>query len=235
MKIKALLVSAALGAAMVSSASAQVYSANAVGYVNMTIPAGFSIIANPLNGSPDNDINTVLLLPPAGDAATVYRYNTVTGAFGQPIQYIDGLGWLSFDPDPNALLIVPGEAFFITCPVAVDVTWVGEVPQGELSNPLPANNKLSIRSSQVPQTAQLGSPGVGLEFPGADADTVYIYSNAAGAYKQPYQFIDGLGWLSFNGDDEGTDGPTIPVGTGFFIQRQSAVGSDWNRTFSVNN
>jgi hypothetical protein len=115
------------------------------------------------------------------------------------------------------------------------VTWVGEVPQGDLSNPLPANNKLSIRSSQVPQTAQLGSPGVGLEFPGEDADTVYIYNNAAGAYKQPYQFIDGLGWLSFNGDDEGTDGPTIPVGTGFFIQRQSAVGSDWNRTFSVNN
>jgi hypothetical protein len=132
-------------------------------------------------------------------------------------------------------VLAPGEAFFIQMNAAADITWVGEVPQGDLSNPLPGANALSMRASEVPQAAQLGSPGVGLEFPGATGDTVYIFDNASGAYKQPYQYLTGLGWLDANPDTEGLDGPTIPVGTGFFLLQGATGAASWDRTFSVNN
>jgi hypothetical protein len=49
MRTKALLLTGVLGAALGSaSLMAQVYSLNAVGYINVTLPAGFSLIADPL-------------------------------------------------------------------------------------------------------------------------------------------------------------------------------------------
>ena len=47
MRTKTLLLTAALAAAGVVSSMAQVYSVNSVGYVNLTLPNGFSMIANP--------------------------------------------------------------------------------------------------------------------------------------------------------------------------------------------
>jgi hypothetical protein len=221
---------------MVGSASAQVYSANAVGYVNMTVPAGLSILANPLNGSPDNSLNNILVLSDLDIGATIFRFDTATQGYGPSIQWAGTfLGWLTSNPDPNWVVLAPGEAFFIRMNAAADVTWVGEVPQGELSNPLPGPNALSMRSSQVPQTAQIGQPGIGLGFPGNTGDVLYIFDNAAGNYKQSYSFLGGLGWLSANPDDEGFNGPTIPVGTGFFLLQGGAGATSWDRTFSVNN
>ena len=49
MRTKTLLLTAFVGALGFTAAQAQVYSVNAVGYVNKSIPAGFSIVANPLN------------------------------------------------------------------------------------------------------------------------------------------------------------------------------------------
>jgi hypothetical protein len=221
---------------MVGSASAQVYSANAVGYVNMTVPAGLSIIANPLNGSPDNSLNTVLFLTDGDIGATIFRFDTGTQAFGDAIQWGGTfLGWLTANPDPDWVVLAPGEAFFIQTIVPASVTWVGEVPQGNLSNPLPGDGLLSMRSSQVPQAAQIGSPGVGLEFPGVTGDTLFIFDNGTSNYKEPYQYLGGLGWLDANPDTEGLDGPTIQVGTGFFLQQGFGSASSWDRTFSVNN
>ena len=50
MRTKTLLLTAALSAAGIATSMAQVYSANAVGYVNKLIPTGFSMIANPVFG-----------------------------------------------------------------------------------------------------------------------------------------------------------------------------------------
>ena len=61
MNTKTLLLLGALGAAGMTSAVAQtnVYSVNAVGYINLTLPTGFSLIANQLN-STNNTIGSLL-------------------------------------------------------------------------------------------------------------------------------------------------------------------------------
>jgi hypothetical protein len=234
MRTKAILLAAAVGAVAVSNSMAQVYSANAVGYVNHDLVAGLQILANPLNQG-DNSLNTTLPLSDGAVGATVFRFDEAAQGYGETIQWIPGLGWFSNNVDPNWLVLNPGEAFFLQMFIPESITWVGEVPQGDLSNPLPANGALAMRSSQVPQEAQLGSPGVGLGFNGATGDTVFIFDIGTQLYKEGYQFLEGLGWLSGNADDEGFDGPTIPVGTGFFFQRVAPTGPSWDRTFSVNN
>ncbi len=237
MKIKALIITAALVVASVASSMAQVYSANAVGYVNMSLPAGLSLIANPLNNG-DNSLNTTLPLPDEAIGTTIYRFNAATQNYGEAMQWIPGLGWFSNDPDPNWLVLAPGEGFFIQALAALNVTFVGDVPQGTLHNTMPGDFNLSIRSSQVPQEAALGhiadttGAAVGLEFPAATGDTVFLWDVGTQNYAEAWQYLDGLGWLQ--GSNVVPDGPVIPVGSAFFVQKTGTGTQDWTRTFSVN-
>jgi hypothetical protein len=168
MRTKTLLLTAALGAVgLTSSTAQQVFSVNAVGFVNVVVPPGFSMVANPLNAA----TNTVpALFAGVPDGTTVYKFdgtsflvNTLDlGEWGIPAQ-----------------TLVPGEGAFIRNPgtAPFTVTFVGEVMQGSLSNPLPAG--FSIKSSQVPQSAAVATV---LGFPAADGDTIYQFVNAQNAY-----------------------------------------------------
>jgi hypothetical protein len=214
---------------------AQVYSVNAVGYVNVSVPAGaLAILANPLNGT-NNLLNTIMPLPDGSDGVTIYRFDTTTQNFADAIQFVTGVGWFSAsDPAPT---VNPGEAFFLNniLATALNITFVGEVPQGSLSNPVPGGNLLALRSSQVPQSAPLGdaATAASLQFPAAGGDTVYVFDVATQNYKDAYSYVDGFGWFSANPDDPGPVGPTIPVATGFFSQKVGAA-ANWTRNFSVN-
>jgi hypothetical protein len=236
MKIKALIITAALVVASVASSMAQVYSANAVGYVNMSLPAGLSLIANPLNNG-DNNLNTILPLPDEAIGTTIFRFNATAQNYGEAAQWIPGLGWFTTETDPNWLVLAPGEGFFIQCLAALNVTFVGDVPQGNLSNPMPGGFNLSIRSSQVPQEAPIGhladTTGAksGLEFPALTGDTLFLWDVTAQSYVA-WQYLDGLGWLE--GANIVADGPTIPVGSAFFVQKTGDGTQNWTRTFSVN-
>jgi len=59
MRTKTLLLSGVVAALTSASLMAQVYSLNAVGYINVTIPPGFSIVANQLNTT-NNNISPLL-------------------------------------------------------------------------------------------------------------------------------------------------------------------------------
>jgi hypothetical protein len=208
---------------------AQVYSVNAVGYVNLTLPTGLSLIANPLNGT-NNDLNTILPLPDSADGTVVYKFDVASQSFQTPV-FFAGIGWF-----PSATLD-PGEGFFIApqlngVPGPQSVTFVGEVPQGNLSNPVPGGNNLALRSSQVPQEARLGNAAtVGtLLYPAVDGDTVFVYQNV-GNFYDTWVYFDGIGW-SLNGGGS-PDGPLIPVASGFWTLK-SGVAQAWTRTFSVN-
>jgi len=217
---------------------AQVYSVNAVGYVNLAVrssPAGSfgSVIAVPLNGT-NASLNTTLPLTAAYDGTIIYRYDVASQNYSDAITFIDGAGW--FSPS-GSIDINPGEGFFIfpLGPHPLNVTFVGEVPQGTLSNPLPGQSQFSVRSSIVPQTARLGDTVTAgtLQFAAEDGDIVYLFDPVAQGFSQAYTYIDGAGW--FNPDDADPNGPNIPVATGFFIQKSStAVKSAWVRTFTVN-
>ncbi|SVB97754.1 uncharacterized protein METZ01_LOCUS250608 [marine metagenome] len=208
MRTKTLVLTAFIGALGIAGASAQVYSVNAVGYVNKSIPAGFSIVANPLHNG-ENKVADVFGANPG--ALTVYRF----GDAGFSINTYD----TDFEEwDNGADVVNPGEGFFVlNSGDATTVTFVGEVPQGDLSNALPAG--FSIRSSQVPQAGKLSGD---LGFPTDEGLTVYQFSN--GAYVIDNYDADFEEW------DSGA-GPTVGVAEGFWVLRSSAAA--WTRSFST--
>jgi hypothetical protein len=204
MRTKTLLLSAAVGAAGLLAASAQVYSVNSVGYVNMNLPAGFSLISNPLDAA-SNTLSALVPNVPFG--TTVFQWNETTSNFDSSIF----LGSWTVD-----LTMEPGAGAFIQLGAATTLTFVGEVMQGSLSNPIPAG--YSIRSSQVPQEGALSSD---LGFPASFGDTVFLFNRTTQGYDS-YIFLGT--WQPSE--------PNVTVGESFFVSK-GAAGS-WNRTFSVN-
>jgi hypothetical protein len=212
MRTKTLLLAAVLSAAGVASSLAQVYSVNAVGYINLNLPAGFAMIANQLNASPNNNLSTIL--PNLTIGSTVYKFNETTATFDSFLSLGAGAGWL---PDTT---LAPGEGAFLQLAAATTVTLVGEVPQGTaLTVSMPAG--LSIRSSIVPQSLGLGALGLQL----ATGDTVYRFNRATQSYDSYLSLGGASGWLPSD--------PTPEVGESFWVQRAAA--GTWTRSFSVNN
>jgi hypothetical protein len=212
MNSKTLLLLGAIGAVAMASAEAQVYSVNAVGYVNVTVPVGFSMIANQLKSS-NTKISALLPAPPAG--TQIFKYVSGTGYVGYTFDDIDN-AWL---PDGNATLN-PGEGAFIknNSAAAFKVTFVGDVPTGTLTTPLPSG--YSIVSSQVP----IGGPvTTALSLPGTPGDQVLKYVPGTGYVVSTFDDIDNT-WLP--------SVPSVAVGESFFLRRSTA--GSWTRTFSVN-
>jgi hypothetical protein len=212
MRTKALLLTAALSAAGVATSMAQaVYSVNAVGYVNTVLKPGFNLISNPLTAT-DNTIATLFKSTPIG--TSVYKYNGT----GFDISTYDQDD-LVFEPNGN-LTVVPGEGVFVKIPGAADVTvtFVGEVSQGDLSNPLPKG--LSIRSSQVPQAGT----ATDLKLVGEPNDVLYQYSTTTHNYAISTFDPDDLAWAPPLG--------SLKVGEAFFLKKVNAA--TWTRHFDVN-
>ena len=210
MKTKTLLLAVALAAAGAVSAVAQpVYSVNAVGFVNVVIPAGpnsFTIISNPLNAA-DNSVAALFPTAPVGSA--IYKF--VGGAF-----VANNRGFSAWSNPTQTL--VPGEAFFFKNPSASAITntFVGEVPQGTLTTPLVAGFQLV--SSQVPQA---GAVSTDLALPIATGEAVYRFVN--GAY-----ITHNRGFTSWSPSE-----PQVQVGEGFFLKKNASP-ANWTRNFTVN-
>jgi hypothetical protein len=196
---------------------AQVFSVNAVGYVNKTIPAGnkLALISNPLDaGTGNNTIGN--LFKGAPDGTQVFKYTGTTYV----VATFDSLENAFLPASAAATTVEPGEGVFVrnTTAQPVTFTFVGEVKQGQLDNPLPAG--LSIRSSIVPQkgTAQA------LLLPGSDGDQVFQFQLDTQSYYA--STFDGLenAWLPALKE--------LEVGEAFFLRRGAA--GTWSRTFSVN-
>jgi hypothetical protein len=208
MRTQLILTTAVLGLASLG-ASAQVYSVNAVGYINLSVPAGnkLVLVANQLKNG-DNKLATVV--PTAAEGTLVYTYAQASGFTTTGFEFG---AW-----GPGNPTIAPGVGFFVSSPTAATITLVGEVPQGDLKTDLLQG--LNLVSSQVPQAGKLQAD---LKYTPAEGDIVYQWDSAAQGYKAANGFEFGS-WSS--GD------PAIAVGEGFFLAK-AAAGS-WSRTFSVN-
>jgi len=207
MRTKTLVLSSLLGlAALPLVAQTNVYSVNAVGYVQVSFPANqYKMFSNPLNTT-NNTIGSLLANVPT--FSNLYKwtgtsYQVATMTFG---------GW-----DQPAITLNPGEGAFFQANAAFTNTFVGEVLQGNLTNSIPAG--YSIRSSQVPQSADVIALGL---------------DPALQAFDNLYKW-NGTGYTvytkTFGGWDPST--PVINVGEAVFLN--TASGGKWTRTFSVNN
>lgn len=240
MKLKAIfLAGLALTASAVSAlAQGTVYSVNVVGFVNLTLPAGFSMISNPLNGP----TNTVAALFGASlpNFSKVYKFDPASGNY-LINTYVSTTGWT----DQN-MTLAPGEGVFvrITGSTPVTVTFTGNVQIGSLLTQV--GNGFSIISSQVPIQGQLDAAvpqGHGL--PLNRFEKVYVFNNSNSATSDPNTYdvytVTGTNPTTWShtytfGGVSNTDAaaPNIGPGQAFFARLNTSSDPNGLRQWAVN-
>jgi hypothetical protein len=254
MRTKTMILSAILGALTSASVMAQVYSLNAVGYMNVVCPPGFSIIANQLNTT-NNTIGSLINIadPVNGTTELCSLYKFVNGAYIQTAIVSAGNitssnlgGWTPASTTNYTLN--PGEAAFFYNATAINgnnaqgfpitLTFVGTVVTGNALT-VNLNPGFNLVASIVPQSAGLaGTMGVvpsGFNAqtatdPNAGLDAVYLFSTNGVSYQQTENENDGATGPSnyFLPQD-----PTPAVGQGFFYLNSATVAESWTRAFQV--
>jgi hypothetical protein len=202
-----------------------VYSVNSVGFINLDLPDGFSLIANQLNGDGmDNTIGNII--PTVPDGTTIQKWDPGTQSFAESAQYYDGAGWLDENFEASPLALNPGEGAFIFLPSSYVITLVGEVPQGTLNVDLAP--QFTVASQPTPQALSIGD--VDNAIPAVDGDTIQFWDDVSDSFATSYQYYDGAGWLDEN--FEAVE-PTPAVGEAFFYNRNGEAVT-WTREFTVN-
>jgi hypothetical protein len=191
-----------------------VYSCNMVGYVNLDLPPGLSLIANPLYYTN----NTVAYWwPNAPDGAQVLKYLPASGDY--EVSTFDALTGTWSNPEFEVGI---GQGFFFrnTSTETIRQTFVGEVLQGTLVNPLPAGS--SMKGSLIPMAGSINSVQ---QIPGMDGDILKLWVNdgqGGGDYiSSAFSSAEG-GWVP---------DLALGIGQGFWIEKQQA--QDWVRYFSA--
>jgi hypothetical protein len=237
MRTKILALSAVLGALSSVSVMAQtnVYSQNAVGYINVTFPANsYTVLTCPLICSPDNTLNTVL--PNTNGQykkAKVYAFSggnyTVT-EIGSATS-VAPTGWSGGGSD---ITLTPGSAvfFYNSTAAAMSATMVGTVPQGSLTNTLiPGYN---LVGSIVPASGDLCSNSITVLTNIFKKDFVYTYDPTNGGYSgKDIVSAPGNG-SGYNGQWNGGDPVIDQVGYGFFYYNNQGTNNPWVENFSIN-
>jgi hypothetical protein len=119
-----------------------------VGYVNTVYNGLFTLTANPLNAT-SNTLNGVLSTAPLG--SKFFKFDEIQNQWLFSSTKLPA-GWninLTLNPGEGGFLSLAGSP---TVPVFTN-TYVGEVMQGHLVNPISAS--LVVRSSMVPQEGNL--------------------------------------------------------------------------------
>jgi hypothetical protein len=243
MRTKTMILSGVIAALSGASLMAQVYSLNAVGYINVTVPGGaggaFSILADQLfatNQSTPQYISPLLdaqLLDGNHNGVEIFKLSggsfvtlVVGQASGQPAAW-------SSPATAQATSLNPGEAVFIYNPYPTNftLTFVGQVPQGNMTNSslqgfTALNSGFSLISSIVPQTGAIDSVmqlGQGVANPG---DEIFLLDPVLGYSTSVATLVNGIfSWQPAS--------PSPAVAQGFYYYTSSPSGVTWVRNFSV--
>ncbi len=174
-------------------------SANLYGYVSVTCPKGDTLLANQLLAT-NSTVPSLFVGAPAG--AVVTKFDETTQ------QYIADALFTTWT-DPN-LTLVPGEGAFFNNPATNPwrVTFVGDVPEGTLTNLLPAT--FAIRSSILPKPGFLSTD---LALPTTGSPQAYQWN---GSNYFIFRFFPNSGaWYPSE--------PSIKVGESFFVFRTNTA------------
>jgi hypothetical protein len=196
---------------LVESAGSPIFSINVVGYVNLSLPPGLSLIANPLRAA-GNTLET-LIFPPDGSQVLVF----VPEMGSYEVSTYDGITGTWSNPD---LDLSPGVGFFFnnTSSNTFVQTFIGEVLQGTLVNSFPAG--FSLEGPLVPQQGSINSVHM---IPGQPGDRLYFHQSGSpesGDYIV-CEYLDG--WVP---------DVSLRVGQGFITQMTQPL--SWVRVFTVN-
>jgi hypothetical protein len=216
MRTKILLTAAAAMAAGVVASSAQVYSANVVGYANVVMAgaSGYTLIANPFDDGNGNQLtNLVNSLPNKSEVVT---WNG--SGFNTAIQKVSGV-W------NGNVSLPPGTGFFVKNGIAssppVTNTFVGSVivlVGASSTNTLPSG--YSLVGSVIPYAADATTDtNINLGANLANKSQLIDWNTGSQGYDTADQKISGTWQTPFN----------VSVGEGFFIKAQVG-GSNWVET-----
>jgi hypothetical protein len=217
---------------LMAQTSTNVYSLNAVGYINVTVPPGFSIIADQLIATGGNTLSNIL-----GNASGTYDGSEVFQFAGTGFNSdvadstfgINGTGWdgggvLALNPGIGAWWFNPNTT-------NMTLTFVGTVPQG--TNTLALSTGFNLVSSIIPQGGDVVT-GLGLTNYN-DQDEVFVYQPAVGATPAGYDtyIVDfTFGSTGYKNQWDPPGDPQVVVGQGFWYFANAPV--SWTRNFSVN-
>lgn len=220
-----MLLSALIGTIGAVSAMAQtnVYSLNAVGYINITAYPGFNMVSCPLLASPDNTLNTLL---PATNGQyrrwQVYTFNPTATP-----QYTEDIGTATQWGNGGAETIAPGTAVWLYNPsnTVSTITFVGTVPTGPQTTTLYASS-FNLVSTAVPASGDIVTNSLMTFSNAVKKDQVYVY--AASNYTEYIATGTNLKTNWPSGD------PILPfVGSGMFYYNAQSTNNYWLENYSV--
>jgi len=234
MRTKTLALSAVLGMLGTASLVAQtnVYSINAVGYINLTLYPGFNMIACQLQtgtntvGSLFNDASGIY------DTCQTFKYNPAgSGSWlvdtGDSQLSGNANGW-----DANGVSTLnPGEAMWFENAFSTNltVTFVGTVPQG--TNTVFLKQGFTMASSPVPFSGDLVT-NMGLTNY-TDETEVYVYTPTNSTKWATYTADLELGSGGYNDTWDSPTDPLVNVGQGFWYNGATSA-ITWTQVFSIN-
>jgi hypothetical protein len=243
MRTKTMLLSALLGGLGSVSVMAQtnVYSLNAVGYINVTIYPGFNMVTCPLITSPDNTVATVLNNSNGaltGDvvffwnaSSSIYTSDSARSIGTGKTQTTNASGWIS-----GTNLAAPGVGFWVESVATSNttLTFVGTVPSGLITNALVTG--FNLVGSAVPMSGDIVTNSLAALTNYNIGDVVYVW-NASNATYATYTSVASTSKAANSGTYHtnwtSLGDPVVPnVGEGFWYEGLSST-VNWVENFSV--
>jgi hypothetical protein len=227
MRTKALFCAAALAATSLA-ASAQTYSLNVVGYVNIALTNGYNMIANQLDLDGTLTNNTIWTIfgtnMPVG--TSISGWDPAAATFRTTTFLANGK-WSGTSVITNLVnsQLMPGKGVFVHMTNIQTLTLVGQVIQG--TNSYSLVNGYQQMSSFAPISATISNLG----YLASTGDS-YITWNPSlnsgnGAYQTKTLLVNG----NWSGSPSGQ--PTPAVGQAFFLRTTNAV--PWVQSFVIPN
>jgi len=178
----------------------------------------FQLVCNPLDAG-TNKLGTIIPNPP--DNTQVWRWivaNQDLDLVTIPTYVASSHTWV-----PEATLN-PGEGFFVLGGGDFTNTFVGNVLQGSLTNPIAGNGLFQAIGSMVPIGGYLSNVLSG--YPATDNDQVWVWLTG----NQDLDLVNIPTWIA--SQNKWSPDYNIPVGDGFFLLRAGAP-VNYVRSFTV--